>query len=62
MSVDFRNRSCPLCSVWEESTLKLSLDEKDEDYFMAGVVNDKDHTPCLPGGFIESLQHRATLF
>ena len=44
MSVDFRKRSCPLCSVWEDFTLKFSLDEKDKDYFMAGVIKEKGHT------------------
>ena len=43
MSVDFRKRSCPLCSVWEDLMLKFSLDEKDKDYFMAGVIKEKDH-------------------
>ena len=44
MSVDFRKRSCPLCSVWEDVTLKFNLDEKDKDYFMAGVIKEKGHT------------------
>ena len=47
MSVDFRKRSCPLFSVWEDFMLKFSLDEKDKDYFMAGVIKEKDQTLFL---------------
>lgn len=47
MSVDFRKRSCPLFSVWEDFMLKFSLDEKDKDYFKAGVIKEKDQTLFL---------------
>lgn len=60
---NFRSESHPFCSVWEDFTLKCSLEERDEDYYItSGVTGEKDPNWCSPGVFIESSPHCATLF